>query len=96
MRRGSDALPDRGPAASAVPDGARPATTSVSPERPARPAAREQGRRPVGPAAAEALRAAHEQAGHENAAAAKRRRAAEAAQRRALARAKTRTRHRGR
>ncbi|GHF49863.1 hypothetical protein GCM10010218_34140 [Streptomyces mashuensis] len=65
-------------------------------KRAARAAAREQAGRPVTTAAQDALREAFERTTSENRAAAKRRQAAEAEQRRALARAKARARHRGR
>ncbi|MFJ2778409.1 YjdF family protein [Kitasatospora sp. NPDC087315] len=68
----------------------------VSPKRLARQAAKEQTARPLSTAAEEALARAHQDAGHLNRAAAKRRAAQEAAERRAAARHRARERHRGR
>ncbi|WP_280387398.1 YjdF family protein [Nocardia wallacei] len=88
-------LLDRALAAPPVPAGARPKTT-VNPKRLARQAAREQASRPLTSAAQDALRAAHEQAGHLNRAAAKRRRAQAAEHRRHLTARKRKAKHRGR
>ncbi|UNS99099.1 YjdF family protein [Streptomyces tubbatahanensis] len=68
----------------------------TNPKRLARAAAREQGKRPVSTAAQEALARGFEESKAESRAAAKRRRAAEDAHRRELARAKAKQRHRGR
>ncbi|MEC3916113.1 YjdF family protein [Nocardia sp. CDC160] len=90
----SGALFDRALAAPAVPAGTRP-TATVNPKRLARMAAREQAARPLTSAAQDALRLAHEQAGHENRAAAKRRRAEAAEQQRAEAIRKRKAKRRG-
>lgn len=87
-------LLDRALAAPPVPAASRP-TARVNPKRLARLAAREQAARPVTSAAQDALRLAHEQAGHENRAAAKRRRLVDAEQRRAQADRKRKAKRRG-
>ncbi|WP_153465266.1 DUF2992 family protein [Streptomyces kaniharaensis] len=68
----------------------------VNPKRLARQAAKELATRPLSTAAEEALARAHEEAGHLNRAAAKRRAAEEACERRELVRRQARERHRGR
>lgn len=92
--KGYDRLLDRALAAPPVTADTRPAA-HVNPKRLARLAAREQAARPVSSAAQDALRAAHEQAGHENHAAAKRRRADEAERHRRAATRKRREKRRG-
>ncbi len=87
-------LLDRALAAPPVPAESRP-TARLNPKRLARLAAREQADRPMSSIAQEALREAHEQAGHENRAAAKRRRAAAAEERRAAAARKRKAKRRG-
>ncbi|KZM74131.1 YjdF family protein [Nocardia terpenica] len=93
-RREYGGLLDRALAAPPVPAASRP-TARVNPKRLARLAAREQAARPVTSAAQDALRLAHEQAGHENRAAAKRRRLADAEQRREQADRKRKAKRRG-
>ncbi|MEV4742457.1 DUF2992 family protein [Streptomyces sp. NPDC049555] len=97
VRRDFTALLATALAAPAVP-ACRTATPvrQVNAKRAARAAAREQAARPVTTAAQEALHEAYQQARSENRAATKRRRAVEAEERRSLARAKARARHRGR
>ncbi|RDI49736.1 YjdF family protein [Nocardia mexicana] len=87
-------LLDRALAAPAVAADSRPKAT-VNPKRLARQAAREQASRPLTSAAQDALRVAHEQAGHLNRAAAKRRRAEDADHRRELAARKRKAKRRG-
>ncbi|MEV7774670.1 YjdF family protein [Kitasatospora sp. NPDC086791] len=68
----------------------------VNPKRLARQAAKELAARPLSTAAEEALTRAHEEAGHLNRAAAKRRAAEDARERRESARRQAGKRHRGR
>ncbi|MBF6330066.1 YjdF family protein [Nocardia transvalensis] len=87
-------LLDRALTAPPVPVESRSKAT-VNPKRLARLAAREQAARPISSAAQDALRLAHEQAGHENRAAAKRRRAIESDQRRDAVARKRKAKRRG-
>ncbi|MET8698151.1 YjdF family protein [Kitasatospora sp. NPDC004723] len=96
VRRGFGRLLDSALAAPAVAADRRPAARSVSPKRLARRAARDLAARPLSSAAEEALARAHEQSGHLNRAAAKRRAAEAARERREQARSRARARHRGR
>ena len=88
-------LLDRALAAPVATTETRRATARINPKRLARLAAREQAARPVSSLAQDALRAAHEQAGHENRAAAKRRRSDEQQHRRTTAARKRKEKHRG-
>lgn len=90
----SGRLIDRALAAPAVANAER-TRSNVNPKRLARMVARERADRPVSSAAQDALREACEQAGHENRAAAKRRRAAESDHRRAQAARKRKAKRRG-
>ncbi|MFJ3792373.1 YjdF family protein [Kitasatospora sp. NPDC090091] len=96
VRRDFGRLLDAALAAPEVAVERRTRRRAVNPKRLARQAAKEQAARPLSSAAEEALARAHEEAGHLNRAAAKRRAAETAREQRGLSRRQARARHRGR